>query len=105
MPEPIPEDWIDAALAADAAWMRSARAVVYISPARDQVRAMLEAVAPLIAAAERERAGVKLAEISAYVTDARAAEAKLTAIADLVQDTYMAEDIQAIIGSEKGPTP
>lgn len=52
---PVPEEWIDAALAADLEWMRSARAVVFVSPARDQVRAMLEAAAPLIAAAERER--------------------------------------------------
>ena len=55
MPEPIPAAWIDAALAADVEWMRKARAVVFVSPSRDQVEAMLGAAAPLIAAAERER--------------------------------------------------
>ena len=69
MPEPIPEDWIDAALAADAAWMRSARAVVYISPARDQVRAMLEAVAPLAAAALDRAAAITLAVFACREAD------------------------------------
>jgi hypothetical protein len=54
VPEPI-EDWVDAALVADVLWMRSARAIVFVSPSRDQVRAMIEAAAPLVAAAERER--------------------------------------------------
>jgi hypothetical protein len=52
--EPV-EDWIDAALVADVIWMRQARAIVFVSPSRDQVRAMVEAVAPLVAAAERKR--------------------------------------------------
>ena len=51
----IPGDWIVAALAADAEWVRTSRRVLFTSPARDQVRVMLEAAAPLIAAAERER--------------------------------------------------
>jgi hypothetical protein len=51
----VPEEWIDAALAADAEWMRISRSVVFTSPARDQVRMMLAAVAPPIQAAERER--------------------------------------------------
>jgi hypothetical protein len=46
--EPIPEEWIDAALAADLEWMRISRSVVFVSPARDQVRMMLEAVLPLL---------------------------------------------------------
>jgi hypothetical protein len=53
--DPIPDAWIDAALVADVLWMRQARAIVFVSPSRDQVRMMLEAAAPLIAAAERER--------------------------------------------------
>ena len=36
--EPIPDEWIDAALAADAEWMRASRSVVFVSPSRDQVR-------------------------------------------------------------------
>jgi hypothetical protein len=53
--ETVSEEWIDAALDADAEWMRISRSVVFVSPARDQVRMMLEAAEPLIRAAERER--------------------------------------------------
>jgi hypothetical protein len=68
MPRDIPEECIDAALAADAEWMRTSRRVMFTSPARDQVRVMLEAAGPLIAAAERERAEAaeaRLAEVRA----------------------------------------
>ena len=65
MPEPIPAAWIDAALAADVEWMRKARAVVFVSPARDQVEAMLGAAAPLIAAAERERIAARMEAFAA----------------------------------------
>jgi hypothetical protein len=61
--EPI-EAWIDEALVADVMWMRSARAIVFVSPSRDQVRAMIEAVAPLIAAASE----AKLAALREYRT-------------------------------------
>jgi hypothetical protein len=59
--EPI-EAWIDEALVADVIWMRSARAIIFVSPSRDQVRAMIEAVAPLIAAP----AETKLAELEIH---------------------------------------
>jgi len=52
--EPI-EDWIDEALVADVMWMRASHPIVFVSPSRSQVRAMIEAVAPLVAAAERKR--------------------------------------------------
>lgn len=61
----IPGDWIVAALAADAEWVRTSRRVLFTSPARDQVRVMLEAAAPLIAAAERERAEAAEARLAA----------------------------------------
>src|SRR5580692_158472 len=64
MPEPI-EDWVDAALVADVIWMRSARAIVFVSPSRSQVRAMIEAAAPLIAAAEREQIAARMDELAA----------------------------------------
>ncbi len=64
---PIPGEWIDAALAADAEWMRKARAVVFVSPARDQVRAMLEAAAPLIAQYATAAAVAKLDELQQTV--------------------------------------
>ena len=54
MDEAVIEAAVDAALAADAEWMRRSRSVVFTSPSRDQVRMMLEAAAPLIAVAEGE---------------------------------------------------
>lgn len=50
----IPERAIDAALSAYIDYQRKARHAVWTSPARDQVRRMLEAAAPFLAAAERE---------------------------------------------------
>jgi hypothetical protein len=47
-PSPVPEEVIDAALAADIEWMRISRSVVFRSCSRDQVRMMLEAAEPLM---------------------------------------------------------
>jgi hypothetical protein len=48
MPEPVSEAAVTLAVDADRDWMRTTRPVVFVSPARDQVRVMLEAAAPLI---------------------------------------------------------
>ena len=62
MPD-VPEDAVDAAMAGGDEWVRRSRSVVFTSPARDQVRAMLEAAAPLIAAASEAKFARELREI------------------------------------------
>jgi hypothetical protein len=54
-PLPVAERAVDAALAADSEWMHKARQVVFVSPSRDQVRAMLEAAGPVIREGDRDR--------------------------------------------------
>lgn len=51
MDESVSEEAVTAAVDADREWMRKSRPVVFVSPARDQVRIMLEAAAPLISGA------------------------------------------------------
>jgi len=82
--EPI-EAWIDEALVADVLWMRSARAIVFVSPSRDQVRSMLEAAAPLIAAAERERIILLADSVQAVAT---ADEGTRCFFADLLRQSW-----------------
>jgi len=69
MPEPIPEAWVDAALTADLEWMRKSRSVVFTSPSRDQVRMLLEAAAPLIAADLDRAAAITLAVFACREAD------------------------------------
>ena len=61
-PSPVPDEVIDAALAADIEWMRISRSVVFRSCSRDQVRMMLEAAwVPEHERAERAEAKVAAA--------------------------------------------
>lgn len=53
MPD-IPEQAVDAALAAHIAFQRQARQALWTSPSREQVRAMLEAARPFTDAEVRE---------------------------------------------------
>ena len=46
--EGVPEQAVDAALAAHIAYQRGATQAVWMSPGREQVRAMIEAAAPFI---------------------------------------------------------
>ena len=48
MPD-VPEQAVDAALAAHVAYQRKARQAVWATPSRGQVRAMLEAARPFLA--------------------------------------------------------
>lgn len=54
-PTAVTDETVQAALAAAIAWQGNARQPLWAAPATGQVRAMLEAAAPLIAAAEGER--------------------------------------------------
>jgi hypothetical protein len=56
MPD-VSEEAVDAAQAAGDEWIRRSRSIVFTSPARDQVRAMLEAAAPLLIAEKETRDG------------------------------------------------
>ena len=94
--EPI-EDWIDEALVADVMWMRASHPIVFVSPSRSQVRAMIEAVAPLVAAAERERVTGLFSdwiEILMSEPNAHPPSAWKSAFADLIK-----------ISDEKEPKP
>lgn len=95
MPE-VPEEAIDAALAADAEWMRTARKTVFVSPSRDQVQVMLEAAAPLIAADER----AKLSEIARSMRRLAALEAIPGLGLRPREVRAIAADVLAIIGDE-----
>ncbi len=54
-PQPVSGEAVQAFLAADVEWARQAHPAVWQSLDYDRARALLEAAAPLIAAAERER--------------------------------------------------
>jgi hypothetical protein len=63
MPD-VPEEAVDAAQAAGDEWISRSRSIVFTSPARDQVRAMLEAACTELTLARLSRS-VRLARIAA----------------------------------------
>ena len=91
----VTDEIVQAALAAAIAWQKEARQPLWLSPGEGQVRAMIEAVAPKIAAAGPGRA--------------EAAEAKLAAITRICHRPFLGtvaeerwkSDILAIIASEE----
>ena len=66
-PQPVPDEAVAAALLADVDYARKPpRPAVWQSVSSERARAMLEAAAPLIAAAERARLAARMDDLAAY---------------------------------------